>query len=152
MHALLADEETARFLSRGPHRTVEDTMQWLDSMLASPPALSDDFIMEHEGEVVGKVGFFRLPEIGFILRRDLWGRGLVTEAARAVIDHVLQTRDVDELRADVDPRNIGSIRVLARLGFVETGRAERTYCVDGVWVDSVYFALRRSGASSHDRR
>jgi RimJ/RimL family protein N-acetyltransferase len=143
LHALFADEETLRFWSTGPHRTLDTTRQWLDSMIASPPDVSEDFIIEHAGEVVGKVGFFRLPELGFILRRDLWGQGLVTEAARAAIDHVFRTRDVAELHADVDPKNIGAIRVLERLGFVETGRAERTYCIDGVWTDSVYFALRR---------
>lgn len=143
LHLIFADEETVRFWSTGPHRTLDVTREWLDAMIASPPETSEDFIIEHAGETVGKVGFFRLPEIGFILRRDLWGRGLVTEAARAVIEHVFQTRDVGELQADVDPKNIGSIRVLERLGFVETSRAERAYCVDGVWMDSVYFVLRR---------
>jgi RimJ/RimL family protein N-acetyltransferase len=143
LHAIFADEDTVRFWSTGPHRTLDVTREWLDAMMASPPEVSEDFIIEHSGETVGKVGFFRLPEIGFILRRDLWGRGLVTEAARRVIEHVLLTRDVGELQADVDPRNVGSIRVLERLGFVETGRAERTYCVEGVWTDSVYFTLRR---------
>jgi RimJ/RimL family protein N-acetyltransferase len=143
LHAIFADEETVRFWSTGPHRTLDVTREWLDAMIASPPDVSEDFVIERGGEVVGKVGFFRLPEIGFILRRDLWGQGLVTEAARAVVDHVFQTRDLAELRADVDPNNVGSMRVLERLGFVETGRAERTYCVDGVWADSVYFTLRR---------
>lgn len=143
LHGILSDEETVRFWSTGPHRTLEVTRDWLDAMRASPPEVSEDFIIEHEGETVGKVGFHRLPEIGFLLRRDLWGRGLVTEAARAVIEHVFRTRDLSELQADVDPRNVGSLRVLQRLGFVETGRAERTYCIEGVWVDSVYLVLRR---------
>lgn len=132
-----------RYWCTAPHRTLDVTRAWLEAMIASPPELSEDFLIEHAGEVVGKVGFFRLPEIGFILRRDLWGQGLVTEAARTVIDHVFQTRDIAELRADADPRNVASIRVLKKLGFVETGRAERTYCIDGVWTDSIYFALRR---------
>lgn len=134
-----------RFWSTGPHRTLDVTREWLDSMMASSTEVSDDFIIEHSGETVGKVGFFRLPEIGFILRRDLWGCGLMTEAARAVIEHVVQTRNLDEFRADVDPRNIASIRVLEHLGFVQTGRAERTFCVEGIWVDSVYFTLRVRG-------
>jgi RimJ/RimL family protein N-acetyltransferase len=143
LHAILSDADTVRYWSTGPHRTLDVTREWLAAMIASPPAESEDFIVEHGGEVVGKAGFFRLPELGYLLRRDLWGRGLVSEAARAVIDHVFATRDLTELTADVDPRNIGSIRVLERLGFVETGRAARTYCIDGVWVDSIFYALRR---------
>lgn len=132
-----------RYWCTAPHRSIETTQEWLRAMIASTPEESEDFIIEYEGNVVGKVGFYRLPEIGFILRRDLWGRGLVSEAASAVIEHVFQMRDVEELQADVDPRNVASIRVLERLGFVETGRAERTYCIDGAWTDSIYFARKR---------
>jgi RimJ/RimL family protein N-acetyltransferase len=143
LHAVLSDDEAMRFWSTPPHRSLETTRQWLEGMMASSPEVRDDFVIELAGVVVGKVGFYRLPEIGFIIRRDLWGQGLVTEAASAVIDHVLSTRDIDDLRADVDPRNVASIRVLQRLGFSESGRAERTFCIDGVWSDSVYFSRRR---------
>lgn len=112
-------------------------------MMSSSPEESEDFVIVLDGSVVGKAGFFRLPEIGFILRRDLWGRGYAFEAASAVVAHVLATRELDELVADVDPNNVASQRLLHRLGFVETGRAERTYCIDGVWADSVYLSLRR---------
>lgn len=132
-----------RYWSTAPHRSLETTQEWLRAMIASTPEESEDFIIEYEGKAVGKVGFYRLPELGFILRRNLWGRGLVSEAASAVIEHVFQTRDVEELQADADPRNVASIRVLERLGFVETGRAERTYCIDGAWTDSIFFVRRR---------
>jgi len=140
--AILSDAETMRFWSTPPHRSVETTRSWLRPMLEPDPAISDEFVIELEGEAVGKAGFYRLPELGFILRRDLWGRGIVFEAATAVIEHVLRTRNLDELVADVDPRNVASLKLLARLGFEESGRAERTYCIDGVWVDSAY--MRRS--------
>lgn len=45
--------------------------------------------------------------------------------------------------ADVDPRNESSIRLLKGFGFVETGRAERTFETGLGWCDSVYFALER---------
>lgn len=143
LHVVLSDEEATRFWSTGPHRSLEVTREWLAAMMASPPEASEDFVIEHDGTVIGKVGFYRLPEIGFILRRDLWGRGLVTEAASAVVEHVFRTRPIDELRADADPRNLASIRVLEKLGFVETGRAERAFCHEGEWVDCVYFVRRR---------
>ena len=49
----------------------------------------------------------------------------------------------DRLTADVDPRNAASLRVLGKLGFVETGRAERTFLLGDEWCDSVYLALPR---------
>ncbi|HWA71058.1 MAG TPA: GNAT family N-acetyltransferase [Polyangiaceae bacterium] len=144
LHTVLSDRETTRYWSTEPHSDVQTTERWLDAMLASSPEVSEDFVIEYEGAVVGKVGFFRLPEIGFILRRELWGRGLAFEAARAVIDHVFATHNVEELHADVDPRNAPSLRLLHRLGFFETARAQRTYCIGGVWTDSVYLKLPRT--------
>jgi RimJ/RimL family protein N-acetyltransferase len=52
---------------------------------------------------------------------------------------------VEALTADVDPRNEGSLRLLAKLGFVETHRAARTWLVGEEWCDSVYLALGRPG-------
>lgn len=143
IHAVLSDPRAVRYWSTGPHRDLATTRAWLDAMIASPPELSEDFVIEHGGVAIGKVGAFRLPEIGYILRPDRWGQGLASEAIGAFLRHVFATRDLDRITADVDPRNAASLRLLARHGFVETGRAARTFCIDGEWADSVYLARRR---------
>lgn len=132
-----------RWWSTTPHETREQTAGWLETMIAVDPESSDDFVIEAQGRVIGKAGFWRLPEIGYILHPDYWGRGLATEALTAVIDHVMATRDMDGVTADVDPANVASIRLLGRLGFEQTGAASRTWLVGGVWMDSLYFGLDR---------
>lgn len=132
-----------RWWSTTPHETREQTVEWLESMIAADPENSDDFVIQAQGRVIGKAGFWRLPEIGYILHPDYWGRGLATEALTAVIDHVIATRDTDGVTADVDPANVASIRLLGRLGFEQTGAASRTWQVGGVWMDSLYFGLDR---------
>jgi RimJ/RimL family protein N-acetyltransferase len=143
MHAVLSNVEATRYWSTPPHESLEVTRAWLDSMLASPPELSEDFVVELDGRVVGKAGFYRLPEVGYILHPDVWGRGYAFEAVAAVIGHVFATRGVDRLTADADPRNAGSRRLLEKLGFEETGRAERTFHIAGQWHDSIFLALPR---------
>jgi [ribosomal protein S5]-alanine N-acetyltransferase len=92
------------------------------------------------------VGAYRLPEFGYILHPDLWGRGLATEAVRAFLRHVWQTRpDIAVLTTDIDPRNAASVRIVEKSGFRETGRAERTFETHIGWCDSVYFAIDRAG-------
>jgi RimJ/RimL family protein N-acetyltransferase len=114
----------------------------LDGMIAAGPE-SDDFVIEHEGRVTGKAGAWRLPEIGFPLHPDHWGKGLAHEAVSAVIAHLFAAHAVPELTADVDPRNAPSLGLLAKLGFVETGRAERTLLWRDEWCHSVYLSLPR---------
>lgn len=78
-----------------------------------------------------------------MLHPDHWGKGLALEAMTAVIAYLFGASDVKELTADVDPRNEASLRLLGRLGFVETGRAERTLKWRDEWCDSVYLALQK---------
>ena len=144
MHAVLSHPEATRFWSTPPHPDKEVTRAWLGGMVTAPPELSEDFVVELDGRVIGKAGFYRLPEIGYILHPDVWGQGYGREALEAVIGHVWATRpEVDALAADVDPRNLRSLRLLEALGFKRTGFAERTFCVSGAWADSVYLTLKR---------
>jgi [ribosomal protein S5]-alanine N-acetyltransferase len=142
LHAVLSDPRATLWWSTPPHETLTQTAAWLDSMIANGPD-HPDFVVEFEGRVIGKAGFYALPDVGYILHPDVWGRGLATEAVGAAIDHVFGTRDLETLTADVDPENVASIRLLERLGFVRSGFAERTWNVGGVWKDSLYYALSR---------
>lgn len=143
MHAVLSDPRATRWWSTPPHISLDQTAAWLDSMIANGPD-QPDFVVERDGRVIGKAGFWRLPEIGYILHPEHWGQGLAHEATSAAIGHVFATRDLDLLTADVDPENFASIRLLERLGFVRTGFAERTLKIGDEWKDSVYFALSRA--------
>jgi len=143
MHAVLSDPRATRWWSTPPHISLDQTAAWLDSMIANGPD-QPDLVVERDGRVIGKAGFWRLPEIGYILDPDHWGQGLAHEATSAAIGHVFATRDLDELTADVDPENLASIRLLERLGFVRTGFAERALKIGDEWKDSIYFALSRA--------
>lgn len=148
LHRVLSDHEAMRYWSTPPHGTLHQTRRWLKEMMASPDDASDDFVVEFEGEVIGKAGFWRLPEIGYILHPDYWGRGLGHECLSALVARAFERPEIDSLIADVDPRNAASLRLLAKLGFVETRRAQRTILVGEDWCDSIYLELRRDGWKS----
>jgi [ribosomal protein S5]-alanine N-acetyltransferase len=146
MHQILSNEAAMRYWSSPPHSDFAQTQAWIADMVAAAQNGSEDFIIEIEGRVAGKVGAYRLPEFGYILHPDFWGRGLATEAVQAFLRHVWQNRpDIAELSTDIDPRNTASVRLVEKLGFRETGRAERTFETHIGWCDSVYFAIDRVG-------
>jgi RimJ/RimL family protein N-acetyltransferase len=148
MHAVLSHPVATRYWSTLPHEHLGVTREWLGGMIAADPSESDDFVVELDGRVIGKAGFYRLPEIGYILHPDHWGRGYASEALRAVIEHVFAHYDVEALTADIDPDNAASIRVMEKLGFRISGRASRTWNIGGKWHDSVYLELRRPDAKA----
>lgn len=141
VHDFLTDTEAMHYWSSPPHESIDQTREWLRSMIDAPPDESDDFLMVLHGQVVGKIGAWRLPEIGFVLRSDHWGRGYAREAMRSFLDHIFARDDVDHLTADVDPRNAPSLRLLTEHAFVETGRACGTWTTHIGTCDSVYLRL-----------
>ncbi len=144
LHGVLSDERAMRYWSSPPHRSMEETRQWLEGMMASSPQESDDFIICLDGEVIGKIGAYRLPVFGYILSPDCWGRGLASEAMDAFLPHVFDRPDVGHLKADVDPRNEPSIKLLKRHGFVETGFGRGTWNTHIGLCDSIYFGLEKT--------
>lgn len=139
-HTIFSDRETMAHWSTPPHRDRAQTAAWVRSMVEADPALGDDFVIEKDGELIGKVGPWRLPEFGVLVRRDHWGQGIGAEAMGALIDY-LRGRGVPHLVADVDPANGASLRLMEKLGFTRSGYKKDAMLYDGKPVDSVY--LRR---------
>ncbi len=140
IHAIMSDERAMRYWSKLPHKTREESERFVAAMLSTPASDSDEFVLEHEGEVIGKLGAWRLPEIGFYLRPDRWGQGFASEALAGFIAYI-EARDIAFLTADVDPLNAACLALLERVGFRETGRKEATFVLGDRVCDSVYLRL-----------
>lgn len=140
MHRIMKDPVAMRYWSTPPHIDVAETEAWMESMVSADPATSDDFIVTLNGQLIGKLGAWKLPEVGFLIDPAHWGRSYGREA---LAEFIARRRFLgsNELNADVDPRNHASIRLLEGAGFVETGRASGTWHVGGELCDSVYFRL-----------
>ena len=83
----------------------------------------------------------RRCEIGYILRRDHWGRGLAREALTGMIDHAFGTLHLHRLEADIDPRNAASVKLIEHLGFRKEGLLRERYFVAGDIQDSLIYGL-----------
>lgn len=74
-----------------------------------------------DGHLIGVVGFAYeegcAPELGYWLGEPHWGKGMMTEAARGLIDAAQPTHYYDLISARVRSENLASLRVLEKLGF-----------------------------------
>ena len=146
LFAIYSDARAMQFWSTLPHDSAAVTQGNLDSMIAQSPLTY--FVLDLDGRAIGCAGLHRGDEIGFILHPDHWQHGYMTEAMQAIIPFLFATTDIMQLTADIDPRNTASAATLRKLGFTETHRVARTYCIGGVWSDSAYFAHPRDRAVS----
>lgn len=97
-------------------------------------------------ELLGVVGLdscvhlHRASELGYWLRREYTGRGLMTEAARACLDFSFQRMGMHRVRCAAATDNAPSLRVIARLGFRFEGIAREAEWVGSRWLDHALFA------------
>ncbi len=96
------------------------------------------------GSVIGGLNLrfnfeHRSAEIGYSVARAQWGKGICTEAARAVIDAAFRTHpELNRVHARADAENLGSQRVMEKIGMVKEGvlrlnRVERGEAFDEAW-------------------
>ncbi len=80
-------------------------------------------VLKSSGELVGDCGLTRQAvdgteeiEIGYHVRRDLWGRGYAPEAARACQEYGFGRLGADRLISLIRPENLASRRVAEKTG------------------------------------
>jgi RimJ/RimL family protein N-acetyltransferase len=108
------------------------------------------FAIEHEGAMVGGVGYFlkrgRTAELGFWLGQDHWGHGFATEAAGEVVRHGFADGGVDVFTTSHFADNHASRRVIAKLGFVANGTERMWSPARGVDATAFTYRLERADA------
>lgn len=91
---------------------------------------------------------YRSAALGYCFIEDAWGHGYATEAAHAVLQWAHETLDLNRVQAETDTRNVGSARVLEKVGFVHEGTLRQDCVVNGDVSDSWVYGLIRSDWSS----
>jgi RimJ/RimL family protein N-acetyltransferase len=123
--AINSDPEVMRFLGavwpperQRSHLTAQVERDW-------GPGLGYWSIFERGGTGSDLFGWVLLisseghgaPELGYRLRRSAWGRGVATEAARAIVDHGREGLGLETIMAIAHRDNVASHGVLGKLGF-----------------------------------
>lgn len=131
--------------SEPPHKDIERTREWVSSMIKNEQNGVTDFVicLKPDNKPVGKMGIWSGDEIGFILNRSHWQKGLAVEAISKVLPYFFDVRQFDSISADTDPRNQASIGLLKRFGFEEDRYEENTFKIGDLWVHSLYLRLSK---------
>lgn len=121
---VLCDPETMRHYPAPFDRF--QVQQWIDRNerhLAEFGCSLYSLVLKQTGEVIGDCGLSwkdvdgqRELEIGYHVRRDLWGRGLATESARACLQDGFTRIGVKRIIALIRPENLQSRRVAEKIG------------------------------------
>ncbi|MET0295221.1 MAG: GNAT family protein [Phenylobacterium sp.] len=150
IHDYASDPEVARYMDWGPN-TPEESRAHLERVLAAqgdaPDVLNVGLEVAAEGRLIGALRFEvkdpgnRTADVGWTIHRAYWGRGLVTEAGREILRIAFGDMALHRVWATCDARNIGSWRVMEKLGMRREGVLRKANLRKDGWRDTLLYAV-----------
>jgi ribosomal-protein-alanine N-acetyltransferase len=164
LHEIVSREAVMRYLPEGllSLEDVEGILRWLvecyrkntpGEIIKFTVAITD----RRSGALIGWVGLGPLEfdrteiELYYGLREECWGKGLATEAARAILAYGFSTLGLRRIVAVANPANPASSRVLEKLGMKYLKTIRGLPAVHGDYEGDLYYSiLREDFAASPD--
>ena len=117
-----SDPEVNKYMIYNLHPNTDATREWIKTRDINGKEEFDlGFVLKETGELIGQGGLVYREEqdaweIGYNLRKDYWGQGLVPEAIHAIIDYVDKEKGIRALIGVFAKENCKSRRVMEKLG------------------------------------
>lgn len=149
LHAVYGDPAAMRFWDFPATRDVNETAANIRrSIRAGALRHAAWAILLSAGGFIGMISYHhrepwnRRLELGWILAPAFWRRGLMTEAAQAVLRHCFAKLKVHRVEALIEPENVASRALAAKLGFVQESSLLRDrLCVDAEFRSVLMYGL-----------
>lgn len=150
--AMMGDGELTRYLHWGP-RTAEQSRESFAKRRAGGTAIAGaDYLAlaledKASGALAGEVSLMQMAnpdgngEIGYMLAAGFHGRGLGTEAARAMMAIGFGTLGLRRITATCDARNAASARIMEKLGMRREAHFVKNARVKGEWTSALVYAV-----------
>ncbi len=149
IYRIESQPDVARYQSRDL-ASLEEAQQYVAGSIAAGALLPRrvyDLAITLGGRMIGRCGMAReegeprQAMVWYVLDPACHGHGYATEAARALIDFAFDELGVHRMAADVDPRNLPSVRVCERLGMRREAHLVENVWIRGAWCDSAIYAV-----------
>ena len=126
VYAWAGDPEVARYMIYPLYRSEADGIEWLrerDENADDPDDYDLGIVLKETGELIGSGGLVYHADdgvwnMGYNIRKDMWGNGYVVEAMQAIMDEIRKTHTIRVIEAQFAVGNHKSQRVMEKLGMV----------------------------------
>lgn len=147
---LRSDPKVMEFMDRPLMNSLEESAQLIINICSSAEkneAITWGLSIKGNPELIGTIGFWKIikehhrAEIGYFLHTAHWGKGLMQEALKPVLNYGFCTMQLHSVEANVNPANAASIRFLEKNGFVREAYFKENYYFNGKFLDSAIYSL-----------
>ncbi len=151
--AYASDPEVTRYTAWDTHRTIEDSRAFLELVLGKYRSGGEpDWGVVYKGDhrFVGTCGFVNWEagharaELGYVISRGYWGRGLMPEAVRTIIAFGFERMNLNRIEARCIAENAASARVMEKAGMAYEGTLRQREFIKGVYRDMKIYSILKS--------
>jgi RimJ/RimL family protein N-acetyltransferase len=126
---------------------IENAKQFIEMAISHTPV--QIFTIDIDGKASGGIGlhhqgdvYIKNMEMGYWLAEPFWGKGIITEAIKQMVDYGFKTFDITRVFARPYGHNIGSQKALEKAGFVLEAKFEKTFFKNNKFEDELVYAIR----------
>ncbi|WP_062048967.1 GNAT family N-acetyltransferase [Bacillus sp. JCM 19034] len=150
MYEYCSNEEVTKYVTWDTHKSSSDTKQFIEFVVSR---YEDNKVApwgieyKQNGKLIGTINFVswqadhKIAEIGYALSQDYWGKGIVTEAAKEVITFGFHHMDLIRIQAKCNVENIGSARVMEKVGMSLEGKMRKALFAKGEHHDIYMYSI-----------
>ena len=150
--AYASDEENTRYMIWERHKTIKDSLDFINSELENYKkggCYDYAFVLKETGGVIGSGGSMAVnaphsAEIGYIIDKKYWGRGLVPEAMAAIVGFLTGELKIKRIEAKHFAENEKSGRVMQKIGMQYEGLLRQKVFAQGRYWDVKQYGLINS--------
>ena len=152
--AYASNSEVSRYTLWETHRSIEDSRAFLEFATQKYENGGEPdwgIVYRGNGCLVGACGLVNWEaeharaEVGFVLSREYWGRGLMSEAVRAILRFGFERMNLNRIEARCIAENAASARVMEKAGMVYEGTLRQREYIKGAYRDIKLYAILKKG-------
>ncbi len=150
MFAYSSDEEVTRFLRWGPHRALEETERYIREVLRKYEEGKDGpwgIEYRETGRLVGSIHLMKVSvqhnkaEIGFVLSRPYWNKGLMSEALKRVLEYSFEGIGFNRIEGLCLVDNQAGKGVMEKVGMQQEGVLREHLFQKGEFRDFIVYSM-----------
>ncbi len=149
-----SDPDVTKYLTWEPHKTIQDSQDFLSWIKSSTCGERGKLFfvyaiqLKEKNKVIGSIDFKNTNKFGgqmdYVIGQSYWGNGYMSEAANALKIWAFDTfPEIVRLQGYCQPENVGSKRVMEKMGMEYEGLRKKSFVVRNEPVDLVHYALLR---------
>lgn len=146
---LRSDAQIMKYICRPKPKDMEDLLQLIlkiRNMIANNEGIGWAMTLKGDNKLIGHISLHVLikehyrAEVGYMMHPDHYGKGIMDEALKAVIDYGFNTIGLHSMEANVSPENTASRKLLERNGFKQEAHFKENFYWEGEFLDSIIYS------------